>query len=147
MEIAVVGKDMRTLCSSVGVNARTFSALSAVVGGHWDLLALAPEALASLPEKEVRATTLLLPGDSGSELARELCAVQLVGYGFSPRDTLTFSGVTGEERLLCLQRAMLTLRGTLLEPQELPLPGSFSSLSAERALLAAGLRLLTDARL
>lgn len=142
MEIAVIGAEAAALCRRANVHIHAFSALRQADGRRWQLLALSPNALPAPHAPGLRADCLLLPGDSGSALAREVRAVQLVGYGFSPRDTLTVSGVTGTGRMLCLQRALLTLRGTLLEPQEIPFPTEFAALSPERALFAAGVRLL-----
>lgn len=142
MEIAVVGAQAEALCRRAGiVGARAFSALAEADGRIWDLLALSRDAARAPYPAALRVKNALLPGDSAPALAAALHAVQIVGYGFSPRDTLTLSSVTGAERLLCLQRGLLTLGGVLLEPQELPLPHTLSPLGAEDALLAAGLRL------
>lgn len=144
MEIAVIGARARTLCRVADVSgARPFSTL-AQAGGHvWDLLALPPDAIIHAPlAGALRARSLLLPGDSAPSLAAGAQALQIIGYGFSPRDTLTLSSFAGRERLLCLQRGLLTLGGALLEPQELPLPEALSALREEDALFIAGLRLL-----
>lgn len=146
MEIAVVGARARVLCEMAQIRgAHAFSALSEAEGRVWTLLALTHDAARAPFPVSLRACCLLLPGDSETSLAFGVEAAQIVGYGFSPRDTLTLSSVTGTERLLCLQRGLLTLDGTLLEPQELPLPPAFSALRAEDALFAAGLRLLCAA--
>ncbi len=143
MEIAVIGTQARALCQIAEIeDAQAFSALAEADGRAWDLLALCRDAVCVPPPAALRMKIALLPGDSETSLAAALHAAQLVGYGFSPRDTLTLSSVTGAERLLCLQRGLLTLGGALLEPQEFPLSGILSALCAEDALLAAGLRLL-----
>ena len=143
MDIAVVGADAEILCRAAGVEATTFSVLAAAAGRCWDLLALARDAARAPCPDGVRARNLLLPGDSEASLALCTGALQVIGYGFSPRDTLTLSSVTGAERLLCLQRSLITTDGEVLEPQELPLPRALSSLGSEQALLAAGLALLS----
>ncbi len=146
MEIAAVGARARVLCEAAQIGGvHAFSALSEAEGRIWTLLALTRDAARAPFPASLRACCLLLPGDSESSLAFGVEASQIVGYGFSPRDTLTLSSVTGAERFLCLQRGLLTLDGALLEPQELPLPPSLSALRAEDALFAAGLRLLCSA--
>ena len=143
MEIAVVGAQARTLCQAAGVSgARSFSTLAQADGRTWDLLALSADAIRESFSGRLRARSLLLPGDSAPSLAAGARAAQIIGYGFSPRDTLTLSSFAGKERLLCLQRGLLTLGGALLEPQEMPLPEALSALREEDALFIAGLRLL-----
>ncbi len=141
MDIALVGREAELFCHSSAVKSITFSSISRVTPRRWQLLALAPDALRADIPPGLRAENLLLPGNSAPAAALRLCTGQIVGYGFSPRDTLTLSSFTGEERLLCLQRSLLTLGGTLLEPQELPLPSALAALPPEAALLAAGVRL------
>ena len=143
MEIAVVGARARRLCAAAGVSgARAFTTLTQAGGRAWDLLALTADAISAPFSGAPRARSLLLPGDSAPSLAAGAQALQIIGYGFSPRDTLTLSSFAGRERLLCLQRGLLTLGGALLEPQELPLPEALSALREEDALFIAGLRLL-----
>ena len=143
MNIAVVGADARALCRAAGIEAEVFPALALIPNRAWDLLALARDAAQTPYLGDVSARNLLLPGDSDPSFALCTGALQVVGYGFSPRDTLTLSSVTGAERLLCLQRSLITADGELLEPQELPLDSSLSTLGADQALLAAGLLLLS----
>lgn len=145
MEIAVVGADAPALCRIADVGARAFLSLALVMNRDWDLLALTQNAAAEPPEGPLRAKNLLMPGDGDPALAHRAHALQLVGYGFSPRNTLTLSSLAGAERLLCLQRSLLTPLGVLLEPQELPLPASLAALSDEDALLVGGLWLLCGA--
>lgn len=143
MEIAAVGARTRTLCRAPELaGVQTFSTLAEAAGRTWELLALTCDAARAPLPFSLRARNLLLPGDSRCALAAGTQALQIVGYGFSPRDTLTLSSFAGAERLLCLQRGLLTLGGALLEPQEMPLPPPFSALCAEDALFLAGLRLL-----
>ena len=143
MDIAVIGADTAALCRVAGVKANTFPSLAAASGRFWDLLALSRDAACTPYLGDVSARNLLLPGDSDPSFALCTGALQVIGYGFSPRDTLTLSSVTGAERLLCLQRSLITTDGEVLEPQELPLPRALSSLGSEQALLAAGLALLS----
>lgn len=144
MEIAVVGAGAAALCRAAAVGARAFSALAEAGTREWDLLALTRGASSAPPRVAPRAKTILLPGDGDPALARRAHALQLIGYGFSSRDTLTLSSLAGG-RLLCLQRSLLTPDGVLLEPQELPLPASLPAMSDEDALLVGALRLLCGA--
>ena len=81
----------------------------------------------------VRCKLAVVPGEAAAAVEAE----QLVTCGFSPRDTLTLSSAEGP--LLSLQRQLLTLSGTRLEPQELKFHTTFPV--TERALcgLAAAL--------
>ena len=144
MDIAVVGAKAQALCRAAEIDACAFPALADAAGRAWDLLALARNAVKTPLPGGVRTRNLLLPGDSDPSLAQGMGALQIVGYGLSPRDTLTLSSVTGAGRLLCLQRSLLTMDGALLEPQELPLSPALSALSEDDALLVAGLRLLSS---
>ena len=146
MDIAIVGADAPGLCRMAEIGARAFSALADASGRTWDLLALTRDASRKPFSGAISARSLLLPGDSDPSFAVRTGALQVVGYGFSPRDTLTLSSFAGTERLLCLQRSLLTTGGVLLEPQELPLSPALSALGEEQALFIAGLRLLTCAR-
>ncbi|MBE6909416.1 MAG: hypothetical protein E7474_07590 [Ruminococcaceae bacterium] len=142
MEIALVCAEAKALCRCAALGAAAFSSPADAAGHGWDLLALDQSAAQSPFPSGLRTRTLLLPGDSEPSIALRAQAQQVVGYGFSPRDTLTLSSFSGAERLLCLQRSVLTLGGALLEPQELPLPPALAFLSEEQALLVAGIRLL-----
>ncbi|MBR3562121.1 MAG: hypothetical protein IKN81_11460 [Oscillospiraceae bacterium] len=144
MDIAVVGAASRALCLAAGLDAAAFPTLARASGRRWDLLALTRDAARTPYCGDVPARNLLLPGDSDPSFALCTGALQVVGYGFSPRDTLTLSCVTGAERLLCLQRSIITTLGTVIEPQELPLTGALGALEGEDALLAAGTLLLSS---
>ncbi len=144
MDIAVVGPNAPSLCAAAGLGALAFFTLSDATERAWDLLALVRPAVGAPFPQGLRARSLLLPGDSDASFALLLRAPQVVTYGLSPRDTLTLSSLAGAERLLCLQRSLLTLGGTLLEPQEFPLSSALNALPDEHALLVAGLRLLAS---
>ena len=81
---------------------------------RWDLLALTPQGLPA----EGSCLLLLAPGDC-AEL-EGLRAERVVTYGLSPRDSLTLSSLA--EPVLCVQRALPRPDGTVIEPQEFPLP-------------------------
>ena len=143
MDIAVVGTDAASVCRAAGSVACVYSSLRQTLGRPWKLLALARDALQTSEFDCPSAKNILLPGDSNLRLIRTSRAAQVMGYGFSPRDTLTLSSVTGAEPMLCIQRKIVTMNGFTLEPQDIPLPSALTALSGEQALLAAGLWLLT----
>ena len=82
--------------------------------------------------------TVLLPQEN---TAAPLRAQQVVGCGLSPRCSLTLSGLTPRP-VLCVQRALTALDGTVIEPQDIPLSLHWSRLPPETLLLAAGAWLL-----
>lgn len=101
----------------------------------WPLLILTPEGSASF--RQAACQVLLAPGDCPAVLDR-VRAETVISYGLSPRDSLTLSSLT--EPVLCVQRALPRLDGTVVYPQEFPLlslPGP-----AESMLPLLGLRLL-----
>ncbi|WP_455581361.1 hypothetical protein [Dysosmobacter sp.] len=81
----------------------------------WELLALTPCG-AQKAAGGVHCRLLLLPGESVPLPA----AQTIISYGLSHRDSLTLSSL--QEPVLCIQRALPRPDGTLIEPQELPLP-------------------------
>lgn len=86
--------------------------------GRWDLLVLTE---AGLGRSASPCGILLVPGDCPAELLERVPAETVVTYGMSPRDSLTFSSLEGP--VLCIQRRLPRLDGTVVEPQEVPLPG------------------------
>lgn len=102
----------------------------------WSLLALTAEGCRRLEGAGPLCRILLTPGDCPPAILTG--AETVVSYGLSPRDSLTLSSLT--EPVLCVQRALPRPDGTVVEPQEIPLP----SLSgpAEVLLPLLGLRLL-----
>ena len=85
----------------------------------WPLLALTRRGCEALGETAALCRVLLAPGDSGGSLGR-ISAETVVTYGLSPRDSLTLSSLT--EPVLCVQRHLRRPDGTIIEPQEFPLP-------------------------
>lgn len=68
-------------------------------------------------------------------------AKQTITYGLGPQNTVTLSSRGQEGCMLALQRDIVTLAGTRLERQEIPLPPLNQperALAAAGALLAAG---------
>lgn len=92
-------------------------------GGQAELVVAAPGAV--LPPGRVCCRVLLLPGPLASQ-AGQVRAGWVVSYGLSRRDTLTLSSLSPRP-CLTLQRELVTLAGTCLEPQELPLCSSAPS--------------------
>lgn len=100
---------------------------------RWEALALTPEGLAEA--EGVRCRLLLAPGDGYLGGIR---AERVVTYGLSPRDSLTLSSLA--EPVLCVQRALPRPDGTVVEPQEFPLPPLPAPV--EELLPLLGMRLL-----
>ena len=119
--------DVQRLKGEKEVSART-----------WDLLALTPSGVRCLKTEVVRCRILLLPGTCPPELAAAAEAECIVSYGLSPRDSLTLSSL--ERPVLCVQRSLPRPDGTVVEPQDLPLPPLPEP--AEQMLPLLGLKLL-----
>ena len=82
--------------------------------------------------------TLLLPQEAWAEPLR---ARQVVSCGPSPQSSLTLSSLT-QRGVLCVQRQLTALNGTVIEPQEIPLPTAWCCWETEPLLLLAGACLL-----
>lgn len=82
--------------------------------------------------------TVLLPQDAWTEPLR---ARQVVSCGPSPQSSLTLSSLA-QRCVLCVQRQLTALDGTLIEPQDIPLPESWGRWETEPLLLLAGTHLL-----
>lgn len=112
-------------------------------GMELELLCIAPGAAGWAGVSAVDCRALLLPGAAGP-LARGLRCKSAVSYGTSPKDTLTFSSLEGNQICLALQRELVTLDGGVVEQQEFVL-----SFRPERSplpfLAAAGVLLLLGA--
>lgn len=85
----------------------------------WPLLALTRPACRELGSQRITCRVLLAPGDCGAALDH-VRAEAVVSCGLSPRDSLTLSSLA--EPVLCVQRALPRLDGTVIDPQEVPLP-------------------------
>jgi len=86
----------------------------------------------------VACACLLVEGSCRSELLDAVETAYVITYGLSPRDSLTLSSL--REPVLCVQRSLTRPDGTVIEPQELPLPNL--PLPPEQMLPLLGLRLL-----
>lgn len=104
----------------------------------WPLLALTAEGCRALAEEgEIVCRLLLAPGEL-PVLPAQIRAETVVSFGLSPRDSLTLSSL--EEPVLCVQRALPRPDGSVVDPQEFPLPPLPGP--AETLLPLLGLRLL-----
>ena len=103
-----------------------------------DLVVIAPQWPGSLADISCRC--LLIPGHMGV-LARKIAAGWVVSYGPDKRDTLTLSSLRRRNLCAALQREVVTLDGTTVERQELPL-GRGDTLSSLHALACVGTQLL-----
>ena len=95
----------------------------------WELLVLDSGGAARLAAlgRAPLCRTVLMPQEAAGAWLR---ARQVVGCGLSPRP------------VLCVQRALTALDGTVIEPQDIPLSLHWSRLPPETLLLAAGAWLL-----
>lgn len=105
-----------------------------------DLVVICPR-FPPLPQAPLLCRVLLLPGPQ-APLAGQTKARWVVSYGLASRDTLTLSSLAPQRPCLALQRELVTLTGTCLEPQEIPLPARFPPLSPLHLLAWAGTCLL-----
>jgi len=106
----------------------------------WPLLALTAEGCRALSERRkpgLVCRLLLAPGELRPALAG-IQAETVISCGLSPRDSLTLSSLRSP--VLCVQRALPRPDGTVIEPQEFPLPPLPGPVEAMLPLL--GLRLL-----
>ena len=105
----------------------------------WDLLALDREGARRLTARGGRrCRTRLLPQGVWTE---PLAVRQAVSYGPSPQSTLTLSSLT-RRGVLCVQRQVTALDGSVIEPQDIPLPEAWGCWETEPLLLLAGVYLL-----
>jgi hypothetical protein len=84
-----------------------------------DLLIISPGAKPDT-RRTLRAKCILMPGD----LLNSFKAVEsdyVISYGMSPRDTITASSISDDGVQISLQRELVTLKGEVVERQELPL--------------------------
>ena len=105
----------------------------------WHLLALDRAGARRLTARGgLRCRTLLLPQGVWTE---PLAVRQAVSYGPSPQSTLTLSSLT-RRGVLCVQRQVTALDGSVIEPQDIPLPEAWGCWETEPLLRLAGVYLL-----
>lgn len=110
-----------------GLNAR---------GVAWQERGASPDALVLLPGplralRVPRAPVVVMPGDRNAD------AKQIITYGYSARETLTYSSLDASGPVLAVQREILTVGGARLDRQEIPLQ-SLGRTDAELALALSG---------
>jgi hypothetical protein len=116
-----------------------------------DILVLSEEA-SKICDKApgcVKCGILLLPGDlaTGGQVscdAEGFDAGCIITYGMSPKNTITLSSIGEESCVLAIQREFLTVRGDMMERQEMKVRGGLrpsSLLAVAGALLILGLKL------
>ena len=107
-------------------------------GQRWGVLLLPLETIPRIHALPIACECLLVEGVCHSESLACVQAKHIVTYGLSSRDSLTLSSL--QNPVLCIQRVLHRLDGTVIEPQEIPLADL--PLPAEQLLPLLGLRLL-----
>lgn len=92
-----------------------------LTGESLDLLVVSPRATGWAGAASVTCRLLLLPGSAGP-LTRGMKVEGAVSYGTGPRDTITLSSLEGDKICLAVQRELVTVKGSVVERQELVLP-------------------------
>lgn len=112
----------------------------AVLRRCWELLVLDREGARRLSGqgRGPLCGTVLLPQAAWAEALR---ARQVVSCGPSPQSSLTLSSLA-QRCVLCVQRQLTALDGTVIEPQDIPLPTAWGCWETEPLLLLAGTHLL-----
>lgn len=108
----------------------------------WELLVLDAQGAARLAEAGhlPLCRTVLLPQEAAGGVLR---ARQVVDCGLSRRCSLTLSSLWAPP-VLCVQRRLAAADGTVIEPQDIPLPLRWQRLPPEALLLTAGAWLLGE---
>lgn len=86
-----------------------------------ELLVISPRATGWAGAERVSCRMVLLPGSAGP-LARVFEVRSAVSYGSSPKDTITVSSMESGRFCVAIQRELVTVRGGVVERQELVLP-------------------------
>ena len=113
-----------------------------VNSGYPTLLVISPGAAAGGLTLPTACRTVLLPGDACG-LPKGLRAASAVGYGTSPRNSLTLSSRRKGRLWAALQRELVTVDGQVVERQEFSVPvrspqGELAALAVAGALLLLG---------
>jgi hypothetical protein len=89
---------------------------------------------------EVNCDTLLVPG-AFFPADSSIYASRVVSYGFSPRDSITFSSIGEKKTVITIQRELFTLDGCIIEQQDIPIKNAdtpIDDLVISSALLLLG---------
>ena len=92
-----------------------------LAGEELDLLVVSPHATGWGGAASVSCRLVLLPG-SAAPMARGLRVEGAVSYGTGPKNTITLSSLEGDTICLAIQRELVTVKGGVVERQELVLP-------------------------
>ena len=106
----------------------------------WELLVLDSGGAARLAAlgRAPLCRTVLMPQEAAGAWLR---ARQVVSCGPSPQSSLTLSSLA-QRCVLCVQRQLTALDGTVIEPQDIPLPTAWGCWETDPLLLLAGTHLL-----
>lgn len=109
-----------------------------------DILVLSSKAAAK-PELSDTAPNkckfFLAPGATTAKTAGRVHADCVISYGMSARDSITLSSMDGLDRVISLQRELVTLDGHISEQQEIPLRTE-RKISRDNLMAAVGALLL-----
>jgi hypothetical protein len=124
------------------ITVRSVYSADELGGLRSDILVISPNAArkGTKPKNTVSCGILLLPGDAEADFAEADC---IVSYGMSPKNTITLSSIGEESCILALQRELITVRGDVLERQEIMIEGGKkpdSLLAVAGTLLLLGLK-------
>lgn len=88
---------------------------------------------------------LLVPGKYAPKAVAAITSGCIVSFGMSARDTITLSSVDDRRPVIALQRELLTLRGEMLDRQEIPIGLSYP-VPGDALMAAAGALLILDVK-
>ena len=112
--------------------------------GTLDLLVISPRATGWAGAASVNCRLVLLPG-SAAPMARGLHVEGAVSYGTGSKDTITLSSLEGNRICLAIQRELVTVKGGIVERQELVLPYPAGQETPDRFMARVGALLLLGA--
>lgn len=115
-----------------------------LAGEVLDLLVVSPRATGWAGAASVNCRLVLLPG-SAAPMARGLHVEGAVSYGTGPKNTITLSSLEGDKICLAIQRELVTVRGGIVERQELVLPYPAGQESPDLFMARVGALLLLGA--
>lgn len=115
-----------------------------LAGEELDLLVVSPHATGWAGAASVNCRLVLLPG-SAAPMARGLRVEGAVSYGTGPKNTITMSSLEGDTICLAIQRELVTVKGGVVERQELVLPYPVGQESPDLFMARVGSLLLLGA--
>ena len=88
------------------------------------------------PEMVEKGSIIIANGDD-TELLKSLSKADgtIITCGMSGVSTFTFSGMRDDRYVLCLQRAVNSFSGKMLQPQEVPVTVTGSNFDADKLIL------------